>query len=80
MSIKKAAEISGVSYQTVYNNVKMFQKMIYDEFMNPCEINHSILVGKHCAYCMDCGQIIIEYKNNKDFKKLMKGELFATSK
>lgn len=33
MSMKEAAKISGVSYQTIYNNVKMFQKMIYDKFM-----------------------------------------------
>lgn len=32
---------------------------------------HSILVGKKCAYCMNCGQIIIEYDNKEDFKKLM---------
>lgn len=33
--------------------------------------NHSVLVGKKCAYCMNCGQILIEYKNKKDFYKLM---------
>jgi len=32
---------------------------------------HSILVGKKCAYCMDCGKILIEYKNKKDFYRLM---------
>ena len=32
---------------------------------------HSILVGKKCAYCMDCGQILIEYKNKEDFNRLM---------
>lgn len=32
---------------------------------------HSILVGDNCAYCMDCGKILIEYKNKDDFKKLM---------
>ena len=30
---------------------------------------HSILVGKKCAYCMDCGKILLEYKNSKDFYK-----------
>ncbi len=33
--------------------------------------HHSILVGKKCAYCMECGQILIEYKDKEDFKKLM---------
>jgi len=32
---------------------------------------HSILVGEKCAYCMDCGQILLEYKDKKDFKRLM---------
>ncbi len=32
---------------------------------------HSILVGKKCAYCMECGQILIEYKDKKHFYKLM---------
>ena len=33
--------------------------------------HHSILVGVTCAYCMNCGKILIEYENKKDFKKLM---------
>ncbi len=33
--------------------------------------HHSILVGSKCAYCMECGQIIIEYKNKNNFKRLM---------
>lgn len=33
--------------------------------------SHSICVGKKVAYCMDCGQILIEYKNKKDFYKLI---------
>ena len=42
--------------------------------------NHSILVGKKCAYCMECGQIIAEYKNKKIFMKLMQGEwMYVTS-
>ena len=32
---------------------------------------HSVLVGKKCAYCMDCGQILLEYKDKKHFYKLM---------
>ena len=32
---------------------------------------HSVLVGKKCAYCMDCGQILIEYKDKKHFYQLM---------
>ncbi len=32
---------------------------------------HSILVGDKCGYCMECGQILIEYKNKNDFKRLM---------
>ncbi len=38
---------------------------------NPCEINCSILVGKHCAYCMDCGQIYLEYSDKIIIKRLM---------
>lgn len=33
---------------------------------------HSILVGKKCCYCMECGQILLEYKNKNDFKKFLK--------
>lgn len=33
--------------------------------------HHSICVGKKCAYCMDCGKIIIEFNHVNDFKKLM---------
>ena len=29
----EASKIAGVSYQTVYNNVKLLQKMIYDKYM-----------------------------------------------
>ena len=36
---------------------------------------HSILVGKKCAYCMECGKILIEYKNKKDFYKLMNPDM-----
>jgi len=32
---------------------------------------HKICVGKRCAWCMDCGQILLEYKRKKDFYKLM---------
>lgn len=30
---------------------------------------HSILIAKKCAYCMECGQILIEYKHKDEFKK-----------
>lgn len=30
---------------------------------------HSVLVGKKCAYCMDCGKILLEYKHKGDFYK-----------
>jgi len=33
--------------------------------------HHSILVGNKCAYCMECGLILIEYSNKEDFKRLM---------
>lgn len=33
---------------------------------------HSILIGKKCAYCMDCGQILLEYKNKNHFKRWLK--------
>ncbi len=33
--------------------------------------SHKILVGSSCAYCMDCGKILIEYENVNYFKKLM---------
>lgn len=29
------------------------------------------IVGKYCLYCMDCGRIGLEYKNKKDFMKMM---------
>ncbi len=32
---------------------------------------HSILVGKKCAYCMDCGQILLEYSDKKILIQLM---------
>jgi hypothetical protein len=32
---------------------------------------HSVMVGKKCAYCGDCGKILVEYKNKDDFKRLM---------
>lgn len=32
---------------------------------------HSIMVGSSCAYRMDCGKILLEYKSKNDFKKLM---------
>jgi len=35
------------------------------------EHTHSILVGKHIAYCMDCGQILFEYSDKKIIKQLM---------
>lgn len=31
------------------------------------EHKHSICIGKKMAYCMDCGQILLEYKNKKQF-------------
>jgi len=40
--------------------------------------NHSLMVGKNIVYCMDCGQIVIIFKNSqnkKDFKKLMSDPL-----
>lgn len=36
------------------------------------EHNHSILVGKHCAYCMDCGQILLEYNKPYALRKALK--------
>ena len=40
---------------------------------------HSLLVGKKCIYCMECGQILLEYKKKDEFKKLMRMfESFAT--
>jgi len=28
---------------------------------------HSVLIGKKMVYCMDCGKILLEYKNKKQF-------------
>lgn len=33
---------------------------------------HSILIGKKCAYCMECGKILLEYKNKNDFYKWLR--------
>lgn len=33
---------------------------------------HSILIGKKCAYCMECGKILIEYKKKDDFYRLLR--------
>lgn len=38
---------------------------------NECSVQCSILVGKHVAYCMDCGKIYWEYKDKKIIKQLM---------
>ena len=48
------------------NIVSIFEK-------NPnCPSNcNSLLVGKKCIYCMECGRIVLEYKEKKDFTKLM---------
>lgn len=39
------------------------------------EHQHSILVGKKCAYCMDCGQILLEYSDKKILKQLMNPDI-----
>lgn len=57
------------------NDIKVFD--IFEEVDGH---RHSICVGEHSAYCMDCGQILIEYKHKKDFKKLMDGSLFGIKK
>lgn len=44
---------------------------LFEENNCPIGGNHSVLVGKKCAYCMNCGQILIEYKNKKHFYRLM---------
>lgn len=38
---------------------------------NRIQPNHSVMVGKRCAWCMDCGKILIFYEKKEDFKKLM---------
>lgn len=39
---------------------------------------HSLLVGKKCMYCMDCGKIVLEYKKKDDFYKWLHAfEAFA---
>jgi hypothetical protein len=32
---------------------------------------YSVMVGEKCAYCGDCGKILVEYENKDDFKRLM---------
>lgn len=52
-------------------SLEVFNGNCFDYETNQVKYNHSICVGKKVAYCMDCGKIIIEYKNKEDFKKLM---------
>ncbi len=33
--------------------------------------HHTVMVGKHCAWCMNCGKILIKYDKTEDFKRLM---------
>lgn len=40
---------------------------------------NSLLVGKKCIYCMECGRIVLEYKRKSDFKKLMGLDEFMTT-
>jgi len=51
--------------------IDMFRGNCFDPKTKKSLGNHSIAVGKKCAYCMDCGKIIIEFEDKKDFKKLM---------
>lgn len=53
-------------------SIELFGKVICVDIETKQVLDHhSILVGKKCAYCMNCGKILIEYKNVKDFKRLM---------
>lgn len=38
-------------------------------FHDEQEHKHCILIGKKMAYCMDCGKILLEYKNKDEFYK-----------
>ena len=53
-------------------SIELFENVVCVDVKTKQKKNHhSILVGITCAYCMDCGKILIEYKNKNDFKRLM---------
>lgn len=53
-------------------SIKIIEKNNCFDYESNRKLNHhSICVGKKCAWCMDCGKIIIWYNKKEDFKKLM---------
>ena len=52
-------------------SLELFKEVCYDVETNQMLDHHSICVGKKCAYCMNCGKILIEYKDKKYFHRLM---------
>jgi hypothetical protein len=53
-------------------SIELFENVVCIDVETKQKMNHhSILVGVTCEYCMNCGKILIEYKNKNDFKRLM---------
>jgi len=50
----------------------MSEPNIYSELVLETDGHrHSICVGNKCAWCMDCGKIVIWYDKKEYFKRLM---------
>ncbi|HSA76910.1 MAG TPA: hypothetical protein VLE02_05145 [Nitrosarchaeum sp.] len=52
--------------------IDIFTEQCFDIETNTKLEHHSILVGKRTLTCMNCGKIILEYKNRSDFDELMR--------
>ena len=57
-----------MSIDFISDNCYYFEE-VYGKYQT--KPNHSIMTGKKCAWCMDCGRILIFYDKKDDFKKLM---------
>ena len=47
------------------------ESVCYDYETKQVLTHHSLCIGNKCAWCMDCGKIVIWFDKTEDFKRLM---------
>ena len=62
---------NGITLRKKTNEGKL-EKISIEIKYEETDHRHSICIGKKMAYCMDCGQILLEYKKKDDFYKWLR--------